>query len=79
MKKRWVLSLLGTASMLLFFLFTRKNKRGTFSEFFPIKSAGKPDQTDRVDDTQINNAEMVSEGSIYGVKYYNEMAEEHNE
>lgn len=77
MKKRWILSLIGTVMMFSVVLFMRKNKHGTLSKYFPLKSAGKPDQTDRVDDTQLENSKMVSEGSLYGVQYYNEMAEEH--
>jgi len=77
MKNRWVYTLLGTISMVLVFLMTRKNRRLSLDKYFPLKSAGQPDQTERVDDTQLENSKMVSEGSLYGVQYYNEMAEEH--
>lgn len=41
-----------------------------------LEEAGIPDQLDRIDLAQIENANMVSEGSQYGVNYYNEMQEE---
>ena len=46
-------------------------------EFYStLEEAGIPDQLDRFDLAQIENAKMVSEGSQYGVNYYNEMQEE---
>jgi len=76
MKKRWLFTLLGTMSMLIIMALARKNKGTIFAEYFPLKSAGQPDQTERMDDTQLENSKMVSEGSQYGVQYYNELAEE---
>lgn len=78
MKKRWLFTVLGTMSMFMLMAFARRNKGSSFEEYFPLKSAGKPDQTERADDTQLENSKMVSEGSQYGVKYYNELAEEHH-
>lgn len=76
MKNRWLYTLLGTLSMVVVFFITRKNRRLSLNNYFPLKNAGKPDQADRVDDTLLENSKMVSEGSLYGVQYYNEMAEE---
>lgn len=41
-----------------------------------IDIAGIPDQTEYIDETLSENADMVSEGSQYGVSYYNQMKEQ---
>lgn len=41
-----------------------------------LEDAGIPDQVDSKDHAQLENAKMVSEGSQYGVNYYNIMQEE---
>lgn len=41
--------------------------------FSVLEEAGIPDQLNRIDLAQIENAKMVSEGSQYGVNYYNEV------
>lgn len=41
-----------------------------------LEKAGIPDQMDINDETQMENAKMVSEGSQFGVHYFNEFAEE---
>lgn len=43
-----------------------------------MEYAGKPDQIEIEDEdfTQKENSKMVSEGSLYGVSYYNEIKEE---
>lgn len=56
-------------------------KKGLLAEseyeyFSVLEEAGIPDQLDRIDLAQIENAKMVSEGSQYGVNYYNEIQEE---
>lgn len=43
-----------------------------------LEAAGIPDQTEYLDDTLSDNADMVSEGSQYGVSYFNEKMEEDN-
>jgi hypothetical protein len=90
MKKRYIISAVG-ASMLGagaagYFLmndqqkskikdtmkqFTGKNDSGTTFE-----RAGYPDQLDERDYADLENAKMVSEGSQFGVQYYNERQEE---
>lgn len=40
-----------------------------------LEAAGIPDQTEYLDDTLSENADMVSEGSQYGVAYFNEKME----
>lgn len=49
-----------------------------YKYYSTLEEAGIPDQLDRVDVAQIENAKMVSEGSQYGVNYYNELQEEEN-
>ncbi|MEC5422825.1 hypothetical protein QGM71_04845 [Virgibacillus sp. C22-A2] len=41
-------------------------------------SAGAPDQTETMDEAQLENAKMVSEGSQFGVHYYNNVKEKEN-
>lgn len=41
-----------------------------------LKNAGKPDEIDSIDRDQLENAKMVSEGSQFGVQYYNEYRED---
>lgn len=77
MRKQWIFSLFASMGMFLIVFLSRRKKQGAKSEYFPLESAGKPDQIDHIDDAQQENSDMVSEGSIYGVQYYNEMAQEH--
>src|SRR5690625_7662412 len=37
-----------------------------------FEDAGVPDQSEEKDLAQLENAKMVSEGSLFGVQYYNE-------
>lgn len=49
------------------------------NEYFSVlEEAGIPDQLSRIDLAQIENAKMVSEGSQYGVNYYNEVQDREN-
>lgn len=41
-----------------------------------FEKAGHPDQMDAKDAADLENAKMVSEGSQFGVQYYNEKQEE---
>jgi hypothetical protein len=41
-----------------------------------FEDAGVPDQSEEKDLAQLENAKMVSEGSQFGVQYYNEHKEE---
>ncbi|AIF43884.1 hypothetical protein [Virgibacillus sp. SK37] len=42
----------------------------------PFEDAGVPDQSETKDLAQLENAKMVSEGSQFGVQYYNEYKKE---
>lgn len=41
-----------------------------------LEDAGIPDQVDNKDRAQLENSKMVSEGSQFGVNYYNEVKED---
>lgn len=51
----------------------RKKQNKPMEQTFEF--AGVPDQSGKVDLAQLENAKMVSEGSQFGVQYYNEMKE----
>lgn len=51
-----------------------KRENGTLSH--SLENAGIPDQMEPEDESQMENAKMVSEGSQFGVQYFNEMSEE---
>lgn len=53
-----------------------KNKEENKKVNTTFEHAGIPDQTNSMDLAQFENAKMVSEGSQFGVNYYNEMKEE---
>ena len=80
MRKNLFLTLIVTATTVISFAIFNKNKRKTLLErlhdlkrsfqlrnknHFPIEAAGEP-----ISDN-FENAKMVSEGSQYGVEYYN--------
>ncbi|MEI3611025.1 hypothetical protein [Pseudogracilibacillus sp. SO30301A] len=81
MKKRYILPLIGAAATVgVRYLIKNKNedlaKTTTMNSYI---QAGMPDQLDSRDRTQLENAKMVSEGSQYGVQYFNELAEDEME
>ncbi|HAM82117.1 hypothetical protein [Ornithinibacillus bavariensis] len=78
MKKGYVISALG-AGIAGFILGARQLKSQSNSidmemdEDLTLLHAGKPDQVDDLELEQLENAKMVSEGSQFGVQYYNEL------
>lgn len=44
-----------------------------------LEDAGVPDESEKKDIAQLENSKMVSEGSQFGVNYYNEMKEEEDQ
>lgn len=44
-----------------------------------LEEAGIPDESEKKDIAQLENSKMVSEGSQFGVNYYNEVKEEEKE
>ncbi|MEW9677852.1 hypothetical protein ABRT01_17080 [Lentibacillus sp. L22] len=88
MKKRYIISAIGAAAGAgtAGYLLMDKDKRAkiqdkakTMVETFKnddvstLDEAGIPDQTAKKDLAQLENAKMVSEGSQFGVNYYNEV------
>jgi len=80
MKKRYVVPLVGVAAAagVTYLMRNRKNE-GSLDSVKTVEDsfvqAGLPDQVDRLDDAQLENAKMVSEGSQFGVQYFTEAAE----
>lgn len=87
MRKRWIFTAIGAvAGGAAAYLFKDEDNRNKVSEKaksfqnnfkkkddLPIEEAGKPQVSD------LENAEMVSEGSQFGVQYYNELTEKERE
>ncbi len=80
MKKRYVLPIIGAAATVgVSYLMKNKNENGSANSGSVKNSfvqAGIPDQVDKEDRTQLENAKMVSEGSQFGVQYFNKTAQE---
>lgn len=80
LKKRIIVPIVGAAAT-LGLAYMIKNKDGqettTFSDV--LNQAGKPDQMMGNETDQLENAKMVSEGSQFGVQYFNEVSEEFDE
>ena len=51
-------------------------RKDGYKQYSTLEEAGIPDQLDRADLAQVENSKMVSEGSQYGVHYYNMYQEE---
>lgn len=47
-------------------------KNSNKESYSAFENAGIPDQSPNFNDTQLENSKMVSEGSQFGVHYYNE-------
>lgn len=77
MKKRYIVSTLGVvgagvAGMLLSDRKNRKKEKSAEETLRVFENAGKPDESTDEELDQLENAKMVSEGSQFGVQYYNE-------
>ena len=81
MKKRYIISAAGVAGAVGATIAGRylKNKNENSKVNTTFEDAGIPDQASNMDLAQFENAKMVSEGSQFGVNYYNEMKEEFEE
>lgn len=77
MRKRVALSALGVAGAIgaaaTGYILSNKENKKTNTTF---EDAGIPDQAPNRDLAQLENSKMVSEGSQFGVQYYNEAKEE---
>ncbi|MBS3680177.1 hypothetical protein KGF86_08110 [Ornithinibacillus massiliensis] len=76
MKKRYIVSAIG-AGIAGYLIGANKFKKhpssndSEISEDLTFFKAGKPDEVDELELDQLENAKMVSEGSQFGVQYYN--------
>lgn len=66
------------ASVLIGYLINKKLTEDKSKDHTILEDAGIPDQVEHEDMSQLENAKMVSEGSQYGVQYYNEVKETEN-
>lgn len=81
MKKRYILSVVGGvigATATGYFLANKQAEKNNSVLGQTFEDAGIPGQTDNKDLAQFENAKMVSEGSQFGVNYYNEIKERIN-
>ncbi|MEI3606762.1 hypothetical protein SPD48_13725 [Pseudogracilibacillus sp. SE30717A] len=80
MKKRYVLPIIGAAATIgVSYLMKNRENSSSDSESSTTDTfvqAGIPDQVNKEDRTQLENAKMVSEGSQFGVQYFNKTAQE---
>lgn len=70
MKKRYLAAIgaLGVGAATSYFAKKRNKNEGMADT---LTNAGMPDQVDYEDHSQLENSKMVSEGSQFGVQYYN--------
>ncbi|GAA0446069.1 hypothetical protein GCM10008983_24810 [Lentibacillus halophilus] len=78
MKKRYIASVAGAvgAGMTYYMLMNRHNRQRDEEMESTLMDAGMPGQVDDDDAAQVENAKMVSEGSQFGVEYYNTVKDE---
>lgn len=89
MKKRTVATIAGVAGAVGLAMMNEDNRtkvKTTYhkllnkllgkKEYSTLVQAGIPDQVEREDRAQLENAKMVSEGSTFGVNYFNKQVEE---
>src|SRR5699024_12450544 len=60
-------------------ILSRDEKEKNESFDLSMEKAGIPDQIERKEPTETENANMVSEGSQFGVQYYNHLPESKKE
>lgn len=75
MRNAYILTAIG-ASTLVGFVVVKLIRKNVEHNHTLLEDAGIPDQLDDQDLAQASKADMVSEGSVYGVQYYNEVKEE---
>ncbi|MFD2043972.1 hypothetical protein ACFSTA_05380 [Ornithinibacillus salinisoli] len=75
MRKRYIVSALGIAGVAGMLIGNKNVRRNNFMKQesnATIVNAGIPDQVSSENEAQLDNAKMVSEGSSYGVNYFND-------
>lgn len=81
MKKRYVISALGavTSAGLGYLLLKNTKVKNKTTYIRTLVNAGMPDQLNAEETDQLENAKMVSEGSQFGVHYFNQTIEDNKE
>lgn len=81
MKKNYwlVISAVVVAAFTTYFIVKKQSKNESTSFIRTLINAGVPDQVDELETDQLENAKMVSEGSQFGVQYFNQAIEEFSE
>lgn len=74
MKNVYILTAVGL-SALAGYVVMKKVQKNNEKDHTLLEDAGIPDQVNHQDQEQLSKADMVSEGSLYGVQYYNEATE----
>ena len=59
--------------------YKQSNQRESTTQLTTLLNAGIPDQMGSTEMDQLENAKMVSEGSQFGVRYFNQSLEEAQE
>lgn len=76
MKKRYIIPIAGAlASVGVGYMLKGRNNSSQTTLKETLTNAGKPDQVDSYEHDQLENAKMVSEGSQFGVQYYNRVSD----
>lgn len=79
-QNNWLITIAMVGAVFLsYYIIKRQKKSGETSFVRTLVNAGVPDQVDDFETDQLENAKMVSEGSQYGVQYFNHAMEELNE
>ncbi|RKQ37359.1 hypothetical protein [Oceanobacillus halophilus] len=65
------LSILGTLVLIFISYLVKEEEKYSFHS--SLELAGKPDQVSESNFSHVENAKMVSEGSQFGVQYYNNL------
>jgi len=71
MNKRLLMIVSGAGALSALGITYFMNKQNEKYRNTPFENAGIPDQANNKDLAQLENAKMVSEGSQFGVQYYN--------
>lgn len=71
MRSFFAMTILGLCLFLFVNYFRNKSSKETTSFVRTFTKAGAPDQLDETDVANLENSKMVSEGSQFGVQYFN--------
>lgn len=75
MKNVYILTAVGLSALAGYVVMKKVQKKNE-KDHTLLEDAGIPDQVNHQDPEQFSKADMVSEGSLYGVQYYNEVTDD---